>query len=131
MFIPYLSDGNAASLTVEVIGLEKNLGNVHIAIYNQPSRFPNKNGMLRQTILPVKNLMVRVTFEDLKEGQYAVATYHDKNGDKKFNQGFLGFPLEKYGFSMGAKAFFSAPDFSDAAFDLSNIAKTIVIDLSK
>ncbi|MBL94811.1 MAG: hypothetical protein CFH06_00620 [Alphaproteobacteria bacterium MarineAlpha3_Bin5] len=119
----------AENLTVKVVGISKAVGNVHIALYNDSSHFPKREGMLEKAIVPVRNQTVTWVFRNLSEGHYAVATYHDANGDHEFNQGFLGLPLEDYGFSMDATGFLSAPDFSDAAFTISGLDRTIIIDL--
>jgi len=69
-------------------------------------------------------------FTDLAPGAYAVAAYHDENGNGEFDQGFLGLPLEGYGFSRDASGFLSAPSFSSAAVLLEEGGKTIRIRLS-
>ena len=55
--------------------------------------------------------------------------YHDENGNGEFDQGFLGIPLEDYGFSNGASGFLGPPSFSDAAFPLSGEGGRITIRL--
>jgi len=40
-----------------------------------------------------------VTFKGLAPGVYGVKTYQDTNRNGKFDQNWLGWPLERYGFS--------------------------------
>ena len=59
----------------------------------------------------------QVTITDLEESFYAVAIYHDKNSNDKFDT-FLSIPQEKFGFSNDAKVFFGPPSFDEASFYL-------------
>ena len=40
----------------------------------------------------------RVVFRGLAEGQYAVALFHDQNGNGEFDTGLFGPPVEGFGF---------------------------------
>ncbi len=59
------------------------------------------------------------TFE-LSKGTYAVSCYLDLNGNKKLDYNMWGAPKEPYCFSNNFTPSFSAPDFSDCDFYLSN-----------
>ena len=58
-----------------------------------------------------------VIIDNLKEGYYAMAIYHDENSNNEFDT-FLSFPEEKYGFSNDAAVFLGPPDFKEASFFL-------------
>ena len=45
-----------------------------------------------------------VTIKNLKQSNYAIAIFHDKNSNNKFDK-FLSIPNEKYGFSNNAPVF--------------------------
>tara|TARA_B100000405_G_scaffold275596_1_gene217022 strand:+ start:21 stop:458 length:438 start_codon:yes stop_codon:yes gene_type:complete len=119
----------AADLTVTVAGLESDDGNVHIALYSDPAGFPKSDGMLSEVRAKPKDRQATWVFKNLAAGTFAIAVFHDANGNGSFDQGAFKIPLEDYGFSMGARAFFSAPDFDEAAFPLPEEGRTIVIDL--
>ncbi len=119
----------AANLTVTVTGLESDAGNVHIALYSDPAGFPKSDGMLSEVRAKPKDRQATWVFTDLTAGTFAIAVFHDANGNGSFDQGAFKIPLEDYGFSMGARAFFSAPAFDEAAFPLPEEGRTIVIDL--
>ncbi len=69
-------------------------------------------------------------FRGLAPGRYAVAVYHDENGNGEFDQGFFGIPLEGYAFSNGATAFFSAPGFDEAAVTVGEGVTEITIEMT-
>ncbi|MCF3628431.1 DUF2141 domain-containing protein [Thalassospiraceae bacterium LMO-SO8] len=120
--------GHAADLTVTVTGLRSDDGDVHMALYDRAETFPKSDGMLAEGVIPPSGRRASWVFKDIKPGRYAVAVYHDANGDHSFDQGPFGIPLEDYGFSMGARAFLSAPDFDDAAFPVTEEGRTVTID---
>lgn len=119
----------AATLEVLVIGLASDDGDVHVALYDTPDAFPDSDGMLIETEVPARDRQATAVFSGLKPGRFAVAVYHDENGNHEFDQGFLGIPLEDYGFSNGATAFFAPPSFDAAAFQVDAQGTRIVIDL--
>lgn len=118
----------AAELEVVVAGLRSDDGDVHIALYDKPEKFPESEGMLEEVEVPIAGRQARTVFRNLADGRYAVAVYHDENGNDDFDQGFLGVPLEDYGFSNEAIAFFGPPSFEAAAFTVGG-ATGIRIDL--
>lgn len=131
MFIAFhsLAPAAAAELRVKVTELRSNDGNVHFALHATPESFPDSEGRSAGTHVPARSLEAGAVFTGLKAGRYAVAVYHDENGNGKFDQGFLGIPLEGYGFSNGAMAIFSAPCFNDAAIELDGEITEITIPM--
>ena len=105
----------AAELRVDVTGLRSGGGEVHLAVFATPATFPRSDAMLAEAIVRAKAAGVHWVFSGLKPGTYALAIYHDENENREFDRGFLGIPLEGFGFSNDAQVFFGPPDFADAA----------------
>jgi uncharacterized protein (DUF2141 family) len=57
-------------------------------------------------------------FPNVKPGTYAVAGYHDENGNGKLDMGLFG-PTEGWFASRDARGLLSAPSFDDAKFKFS------------
>ncbi len=72
---------------------------------------------------------VRFTIPGLAPGRYAVASYHDENGNGKFDQTWIGLPDEGLGFSNGAWIGFGAPAFDEAAVEISEKNRVIAVTL--
>ncbi len=110
---------SAADLTVEVLGLRSGDGAVHFGLYDKPGGFPDYDGRIAgaQTGIKdgIKGRRAVAVFKGLKPGRYALAVYHDENGNGEFDQFIFGLPLEDYGFSNGATVFFGPPSFEAAA----------------
>ena len=68
-------------------------------------------------------------FKDLKPGRYALAVYHDENGNGEFDRTWIGLPAEGLGFSNGAWIGLGPPSFEEAAVTLKGQEQTIVIAL--
>ena len=110
-----LARGGNNDLFVIVSGLRSQEGNVHIALYNDPDRFPKSDGMILRAEVPILEGAARHKFTGLTHKLYAVAVYHDENDNDEFDQGFLGVPLEDYAFSNNASVFLGPPSFARAA----------------
>ena len=102
----------------------KPIGEIHGAIYSNEKTWLDKE----KTFKSFKILPSKEEFEvSLPAGEYAIAFYQDLNKNQEFDQGFLGIPLEPYGFSRNPKVLFSAPDFKESAF-LLNKNMTIILE---
>jgi uncharacterized protein (DUF2141 family) len=126
-----LASAAAADLRVQIDAPQSRNGVVRFALYDRASGFPAHEGRFAYLDIPVpKEGVVEAVFTSLPPGTYAVAAYHDENANGEFDQGFLGFPLEGYGFSNDARGFLSAPSFSSAAVILGKDGETIRLRLS-
>ncbi len=118
VYFLFLSDLKSAELVIKILNIEENNGLIHFAIYDKPEFFPENEGKkigFKKKITELINDQVTIT--DLEESFYAVAIYHDKNSNNKFDT-FLSIPQEKFGFSNDAKVFFGPPSFDEASFFL-------------
>ena len=107
-----------SDLTVNIFGLRNNNGDVHIALYDNPDAFPSSDKMLRKVQKPIIDRQVKHRFVDLEPGNYALAAYHDENGNDSFDTNFLSLPIEGYAFSNEAKVFFGPPSFLEAQINV-------------
>jgi uncharacterized protein (DUF2141 family) len=127
----------AANLTVQVVGLRNQEGNVCFKVFNGSRGFPDDNdsAVQRQCVAIAENLPENpedpfsITFSDLNAGSYAVAIYHDRNSDEQLNRGTFNLPLEGYGFSNDAPARNGPADYEDAVFVLGISGSAIQIQM--
>jgi uncharacterized protein (DUF2141 family) len=124
-----MADAAAADLVLRVVGLRSDRGAVHYAVYDSPAHFPSYEGRVAKGKADPQGDLAVVRIRGLPPGTYAVAVFHDENGNDSFDQGLFGIPLEDYGFSNDARGFFSAPSFESAAFRVQDPVTEIVIDL--
>lgn len=117
----------AADLTVVVTGLKNDEGSVRVGLFHDPKSFP-KSFAVGQAI-EAKAGSVRVTFENLSPGNYAVSAYQDINSNKKLDTNFVGKPTEPNGFSRDARGAFGPPSFEDAQIVLAGTNQNITIQV--
>ena len=121
----------SATLIVEVEGLKDDKGKLHASLYASEEGFPTKpEKALRHVDVPIVAGMARVVFEGLTPGGYAVAAYHDENGDGKLDTGFLGIPTEGLASSNDAKGFMGPPSFEKARVEIGPGQTRIVLHVS-
>lgn len=110
----------SSDIKITVKDLTNHKGFIHVALFDDASKFPKNNGKLlglkKETQKAVRE---GIYIQDLQMGKYAIAIYHDENNNGRFDT-FLGLPREKYGFSNDARVFLGPPKFSEASFDLSD-----------
>lgn len=124
----FMAHAQQYKLTVKVEGLENTKGNVSIGVYNNSDNFPDVGKAFKDVDAKIDSKDFSYTFNDLSEGTYAVAIFHDENQNIKMDKNFIGIPNEGYGFSNNVFGRFGPPDFDEASFMIDN-DKTITITL--
>ena len=120
-----------ATLVVEVTGLKDDQGSVQVALHASEDGFPTRpEKALRQASVPISDGRARVVFEGLAPGSYAVAAYHDENGDGRLDTGFLGIPSEGLAASNDAKGFMGPPSFEKARVEVAPGETRITVRVS-
>lgn len=114
-------DNSPSVIVVRVHGVRSDDGNVAAVLYGEnPSDFLKKGKRLARERVPAKAGSVEVCLAAPHPGVYAVAVYHDENGNRKFDRSRFGFPREGYGFSNNAKSWLGPPRHKKAAFQVGN-----------
>ena len=107
---------DAGQIKITVSNIEEEKGAIHYGIYNDSNLFPEEEGKILGGFKEVSEVVKDgFIINNLQESNYAIAIYHDKNSNSKFDT-FLAIPKEKYGVSNNAKVFFGPPKFEDASF---------------
>jgi uncharacterized protein (DUF2141 family) len=115
-------------LQIQINNIPSAKGNIMIAVYNTADGFREKDRTFKNMIVPAQKGTMEVTIPQLPSNNYAVAIYHDSNGNGKLDKNFFGVPTEYYGFSNDARGSFGPPSFGDCSFAL-NASKKIIIHL--
>lgn len=99
-------------ITVAVEGLRNSSGLVAITLYaDNPRKFLVKNGSLYVGRVPARGGTTTGCIYVPKPGVYAIAIYHDENGDQAFNRTGIGLPAEGYGFANNPSTLAGLPSF--------------------
>lgn len=116
-------------IAVRVHGVRSGGGQLVAELYrDQPDGFLRKSGRLARERVPAHQGSVALQLPAPRAGRYAVAVYHDENGNGKFDRSAVGLPREGFGLSNNPRLGPWWPRFADAAFDVAAPA-TVEIDL--
>ena len=106
----------AADLTIHVDDVKAAAGTIKVAVFTSEGTFlksPAKGGVAAAT---ADSTMLVI--QDLPEGEYAFAVYHDANANGKMDKNVLGIPTEDYAFSNNALGKMGPPSYASAKFAL-------------
>ena len=117
-FILLFSGVKTHTLSIHISGISKIKGSLFIAIFRATDDFPVFGKQFKGIVKEVEGKSQNYNFDDLPEGEYALAIYQDANRNKILDKNLLGIPTEIYGFSNNARRNFSAPSFQEAKFKL-------------
>jgi len=117
-FILLFSGVKTHTLSIHISGISKIKGSLFIAIFRATDDFPVFGKQYKGIVKEVEGKSQNYTFDNLPEGEYALAIYQDENRNKILDKNLLGIPTEIYGFSNNARRNFSAPSFQEAKFKL-------------
>lgn len=118
----------SGAIEVRVTAVRNDDGQVFVSLYNQAEGFPGKEEKALQTLTAKQaGGLATVVFEGLPYGEYAVAAYHDEDGNGKMKTVYGSIPVEGVGISRDAKGVMGPPRFKDAAFELA--AERLTIDV--
>lgn len=115
--------GQNCSLTVEIEGTTNANGKLSVGLFNTKESFLSESYSGKK--VKASPDLVRVEFEDIEPGEYAIAVIHDENLNGSLDKNFMGIPKEGYGFSNGTPAF-GPPGYSEAAFTVNQGKKHTV-----
>lgn len=107
----------AADLTLE-LSTRASGGRIAVAVYRDAEAFRRGEGPIASRMVDRTGAVTSVVITGLAPGRYAVAAFHDMDGDGDLTLWPIGLPREAYGFSRNARGRFGPPAFDAAAFDL-------------
>lgn len=118
----------AAPFKVQVQGVKSSTGAIIINLFSSPESWDRQVSDTDLMIAPVTIGTTSAVF-DLPPGEYAFFIYHDRNGDGKLQQNFVGYPNEPFAFSNNVVLRFSKPRYSDMKFTIPPEGATQIIQL--
>jgi uncharacterized protein (DUF2141 family) len=117
----------AGNIIVKVTDIVNKEGKLFIGLYNKDDdTFASTSKYYKVINLFIESNETRYTFKNISNGIYAIAIFHDENGNKELDTNIFGIPSEGYGFSNNIRPKFRPASFEEAKFVLDdNISVTI------
>jgi uncharacterized protein (DUF2141 family) len=103
-------------LVVTIRHIKPIKGDLYLSIHRRAEFFYIPDSALMKRKLRVSSETEIIVLEDVPEGRFAIAVYHDENLNGKLDANEIGIPFEGYGFSKNPKTP-GRPKFEQAAFD--------------
>jgi uncharacterized protein (DUF2141 family) len=111
-----VGDG-ATTIKVTVEKVRSSKGLITAVLYDDnPKTFLKNGARLDRIRVEATQGETELCLNAPAAGRYAVALYHDENGNKAFDTDFLGIPTEGYGFSRNPGFRFGKPDVEETVF---------------
>lgn len=130
-FLPSAEGSVNSNLSVTVKGLKNQKGQVCFSLFSSSRGFPSNNKRaIKAQCVKLGNNNAKLNIPALKAGTYALAMFHDKNGDGKLNTNGLGIPKEGFGFSRNPRILTGPPKFGDSAVFVVGSSTNIQINMN-
>lgn len=112
-------DAGLAEIRLTITNIRHGEGQIYGGLFRQGDGFPKSDGRWRFTRTAVEGKASRLlVFSNIPPGTYAVGFFHDLNGNRLHDRGFMTIPKEPFGFYRHHKPRLREPDFKDCAFEL-------------
>lgn len=123
---------DTGSLALNIQNLETAGGEVHIALFGSEADFMETEKRIVGLVVPVKSREpLQVTLGNFPFGSYAVAIFHDLNGNGELDKNSFGIPAEPYAFSNNPRVKWRAPTFRETRFELRQPKLELDIELKR
>lgn len=106
----------STSLEVTVKNIKGTKGTIRVGLFDKEENFLKT--AVKGKVVNASGTEVKVIFEDLPPGEYAVSVIHDENGNEKLDTKAMGIPKEGFAFGNNAMGAFGPPKFDQAKIKL-------------
>ena len=107
-------------LVLNIKGIKSDKGDIRYALYTDQDSFLSMEKVFKAGAQKANKGNISVNIKDLPDGRYAIAIYHDENGNEKLDTNMLGIPKEDVAFSIGKMKTFGPPKFEECAFNFTS-----------
>ena len=121
---------SATWINVVAQGLRNGNGLLAVTLYeDKPSKFLVRHGSLYVGRVNAEAGTTRMCIFVPKPGVYALALYHDENGNRSFDRTGIGFPAEGYGFSNNPPTLAGLPSFRSVRLNIPRTGLTTRVQM--
>ena len=114
----------AAELTFSVSGLRSGYGQLYVGLFKGKNNY-QANKAQRWAKRKITSDNLRLSFNDIPEGEYVIRYFHDQNNNQKMDMNVFNMPQEGFGFSNNAKPNMGAPSYEAMKFIVDEAGVTL------
>ena len=112
-------------IEVTVKNIKQQQGSIRIGLFNNEENCLKK--AIEGKVVKANAAEVKVVFENLKAGDYAVSVIHDENDNGELDKNTFGIPKEGFAFGNNAMGMFGPPSFEKAKVSVgTSVAKQVI-----
>lgn len=100
------------NIEVTVKNIKDQKGTIRVGLFTNEDDFLKK--VAEGKIVKASGTEIKVVFENLKSGEYAVSVIHDENENGELDTNGIGMPKEGFAFGNNAMGMFGPPSFDKA-----------------
>lgn len=128
---PHMScTGAPNEVRIVIDGVKKSVGLITAELYkNDEATFLSKEGRELRMRVAARAPVTEFCIHAPAAAGYAIAVYHDKNANQKFDKGPLGLPAEPYGVSNNPQMRMKPPAIAEALFHVADNGTMVEIQL--
>jgi len=104
-------------LTIIVDNIKDQNGKLMVAVFDSKEKYLEES-MMNKSVDINEEATKKIKIQ-LPKGEYALAVFHDMNGNEELDKSFIGIPTEAFGFSNKSMGTFGPPSFKDTKFQVS------------
>ncbi|HEY0652553.1 MAG TPA: DUF2141 domain-containing protein [Chryseosolibacter sp.] len=127
LFVIATLSGFCQNIEVTVKNIKEQKGSIRVGLFTNEDNFLKK--AVEGKVVKVSGSEVKVVFENLKAGEYAVSVIHDENDNGELDTNAIGMPKEGFAFGNNAMGMFGPPSFDKAKVSVAGTVIKQTIDL--
>lgn len=130
--LPSLPRSSSATLDI-VFQLEsaQNRGTLRIALFNSEAGFADDEPYYGTSEVVSGRKEISISVSDLPSGTYALAAFHDRNGNEKLDRNIFGVPNEAYGFIQEPASKWRAPRWEEISLEIGDQDLEVQVEIKK
>ncbi len=106
---------DTGTLRIELSGIREPKGIIWVGLYDSQASFMVKEKAIVKGFEVVATGTMTLTISSLAAGRWAVAIFHDINGNGELDTNYLGVPTEPYAFSKKPLSKWRMPRYEEIA----------------
>ncbi|MFK8112597.1 MAG: DUF2141 domain-containing protein [Rubripirellula sp.] len=116
------------SVTITIAGAANDTGDIKLAIFEDETSFNNSQDSSKLIKVRIVEGVGRLAIPHARlPKQFALAAFHDENGDSELNRNRWGIPSERFGFSKNERGVEGPPTFEQVVIDRPKAGQAITL----